>query len=380
MRNKNCLFTSESVTEGHPDKVADQISDAVLDAIYKEDPQGRVACETFVSMGLTLVGGQITTDCYVDIPGIVRETIRDIGYIDPVYGFDYQTCAVLINIEQQSPDIALGVDRGGAGDQGIMFGYAANETAELMPMPILLAHKLAMRLTEVRKDKTLPYLRPDGKTQVTVEYENGNPVRLDTVVIGAHHDPIDDIEKLREDIIETVIVPIVPEGLIDRNNVKYHINATGKFEIGGPMADTGLTGRKIIVDTYGGVGSHGGGCFSGKDPTKVDRSGSYMARYAAKNVVAAGLAERCEIQLGYCIGVAEPVSITIDTQGTGVISDKEIEKKVREHFDFRPRAMIDHLQLKRPIFKKTAAYGHFGREEKEFTWEARDKVEDLKKG
>lgn len=380
MRNRSCLFTSESVTEGHPDKVADQISDAILDAIYAEDTSGRVACETFVSMGLTLVGGQISTECYVDIPSIVRDMIRDIGYTDPAYGFDYQTCAVLINIEKQSPDIALGVDRGGAGDQGIMFGYASDETPELMPMPIILAHKLAKRLTVVRKENILSYLRPDGKTQVTVEYDNGKPVRVDTVVIGAHHDPDVKMERLREDIIETVILPIIPEHLIDRDNVKYHINATGRFEVGGPMADTGLTGRKIIDDTYGGVGSHGGGCFSGKDPTKVDRSGSYMARYAAKNVVAAGLANRCEIQLGYCIGVAEPVSIMVDTQGTGEIPDKEIEKRIRKHFDFTPHGMIEHLQLKRPIFRKTAAYGHFGREEENFTWEARDKVEDLQKG
>ena len=380
MRQRNCLFTSESVTEGHPDKIADQISDAILDAIFSEDPTGRVACETFVSMGLTLVGGQITTDCYVDIPGIVRRTIHDIGYTDPAYGFDHQTCAVLTNIEQQSPDIALGVDREGAGDQGLMFGYATNETQELMPMPILLAHKLAKRLAEVRKKGLLSYLRPDGKTQVTVEYRDGKPVRVDTVVIGAHHDPDIDMKKLRSDIIETVIVPIIPEHLINRKKVVYHINATGRFVIGGPMADTGLTGRKIIVDTYGGVGSHGGGCFSGKDPTKVDRSGSYMARYAAKNIVAAGLANRCEIQLGYCIGVAEPLSIMVDTQGTGVISDKEIETLLREHFDFTPKGMIEHLKLKRPIFKKTAVYGHFGREEKDFTWEALDKVADLKKG
>ena len=331
-------------------------------------------------MGLTLVGGQITTKCYVDIPCIVRDMIRDIGYTDPAYGFDYQTCAVLINIEKQSPDIALGVDTGGAGDQGIMFGYATDETPELMPMPILLAHKLAMKLTEVRKEGILPYLRPDGKSQVTVEYENGKPVRVDTVVIGAHHNPDVEMSKLRKEIIETVILPVIPDHLIDKNNVKYHINATGRFEVGGPMADTGLTGRKIIVDTYGGVGSHGGGCFSGKDPTKVDRSGSYMARYAAKNVVAAGLAKRCEIELGYCIGVPEPVSIMIDSGGTGEIPDVEIEKRVREHFDFTPKAMIEHLNLKRPIYRKTAAYGHFGREDKDFTWEARDKVEVLQKG
>ena len=380
MTNKNCVFTSESVTEGHPDKIADQISDAILDAVYSEDPKSRVACETFISVGLALVGGQITTDCYVDIAGIVRETIRDIGYTDPAYGFDYQACAVLTNIEQQSADIALGVDRGGAGDQGIMFGYATNETRELMPMPILLAHKLARRLAEVRKEGLLPYLRPDGKTQVTVEYEDGKPVRVDTVVIGAHHDPDVDMKKLSSDIIETVIIPIIPEQFINRKKITYHINSTGRFEVGGPVADTGLTGRKIIVDTYGGVGSHGGGCFSGKDPTKVDRSGSYMARYAAKNAVAAGLAERCEIQLGYCIGVAEPVSIMVDTQGTGVIPDNEIEKLMREHFDFTPKGMIEHLKLTRPIFRKTAVYGHFGREEREFTWEARDKVADLKRG
>jgi S-adenosylmethionine synthetase len=379
MKDKNFVFTSESVTEGHPDKVADQISDAILDAIYAEDPKGRVACETFVSMGLTLVGGQITTKCYVDIPQIVRRMIEDIGYTDPEYGFDHKTCAVLTNIEQQSPDIALGVDRDGAGDQGIMFGYATNETPELMPMPILLAHKLARRLAEVRKEGILRYLRPDGKTQVTVEYEHGHPVHVDTIVIGAHHDPDVEIEKLRADIIETVILPIIPEHLINRRKVIYHINATGRFVIGGPMSDTGVTGRKIIVDTYGGVSSHGGGCFSGKDPTKVDRSGSYMARYAAKNIVAAGLADRCELQIAYAIGVAEPVSIMIDTQGTGKIPDDQILSLIREHFDFTPKGMIEHLQLRRPIYRKTAAYGHFGREEKEFTWEFTDKVSELKK-
>ncbi len=379
MKDTSFVFTSESVTEGHPDKVADQISDAILDAIYAEDPLGRVACETFVSMGLVLVGGQITTKCYVDIPRIVREVIREVGYTKPEYGFDSKTCAVLTNIEKQSDDIALGVDRDGAGDQGIMFGYATNETPELMPMPIILAHKLARRLAEVRKKGILPYLRPDGKSQVTVEYENGRPLRVSTVVIGAHHDPDVTTKKLRDEVIETVIKPIIPPHLISKKKVIYHINATGRFVIGGPMSDTGVTGRKIIVDTYGGVSSHGGGCFSGKDPTKVDRSGSYMARYAAKNIVAAGLADRCELQIAYVIGVAEPVSIMIDTKGTGKIPDEEILSLVREHFDFTPKGMIRHLTLRRPIYRKTAAYGHFGREEKEFTWELRDKVRELKK-
>ena len=377
---RSMLFTSESVTEGHPDKVADQISDAVLDAVMEKDPHGRVACETFVTTGLALVGGEITTDCYVDIPQIVRSVIKDIGYTDARYGFDYLTCAVLTTIDQQSPDIALGVDRAGAGDQGIMFGYAVDETPELMPMPIMLSHKLAMRLAEARKKNILPWLRPDGKTQVTVRYEDDVPVEVTAIVVSAQHEPDVSYEQIREDIIREVIRPVVPAELLNEDKVVYHINPTGRFVIGGPQGDTGLTGRKVIVDTYGGLARNGGGCFSGKDPTKVDRSASYAARWVAKNIVAAGLAKRCEIQLAYAIGVADPVSINVETYGTGVMPDSEIEKLVLKNFDLSPAGIIEALDLRRPIYRKTAVYGHFGRELKEFTWEATNRVKDLKKG
>ncbi|HFE52882.1 MAG TPA: methionine adenosyltransferase [Bacteroidetes bacterium] len=377
---RSMLFTSESVTEGHPDKVADQISDAVLDAVMEKDPHGRVACETFVTTGLALVGGEITTDCYVDIPQIVRGVIKDIGYTDARYGFDYLTCAVLTTIDQQSPDIALGVDRAGAGDQGIMFGYAVDETPELMPMPIMLSHKLAMRLAEARKKNILPWLRPDGKTQVTVRYEDDVPVEVTAIVVSAQHEPDVSYEQIREDIIREVIRPVVPAELLNEDKVVYHINPTGRFVIGGPQGDTGLTGRKVIVDTYGGLARNGGGCFSGKDPTKVDRSASYAARWVAKNIVAAGLAKRCEIQLAYAIGVADPVSINVETYGTGVMPDDEIEKLVLKNFDLSPAGIIEALDLRRPIYRKTAVYGHFGRELKEFTWEATNRVKDLKKG
>ena len=377
MSKKNYLFTSESVTEGHPDKIADQVSDAILDAIMECDPQGRVACETLVTTGLVFIAGEITTSCYVDIPHIARETIKDIGYTRAKFGFDYETCSVITAIDEQSRDIAQGVDIGGAGDQGLMFGYACDETPELMPMPITFAHKLAMKLAEVRKKGVLPYLRPDGKTQVTLEYEDGKPVRVDTIVIAAQHSPDVDMRELREDIIEKVINEVIPPEMID-DKTKYFINATGRFVIGGPQADTGLTGRKIIVDTYGGVGSHGGGCFSGKDPTKVDRSGSYMARYIAKNLVAAKVASKIEVQLAYVIGVADPVSIMVNTYGTGIVPEEEIVKAIREIFQLTPKAMIEHLDLRRPIFRKTAVYGHFGRNEPEFTWEKLDAVDDIK--
>jgi len=374
---KSYLFTSESVTEGHPDKVADQISDAVLDAIYEKDPKGRVACETFVTTGLAMVGGEITTDCYVDIPKTVRSVIKDIGYIDASYGFDSETCGILTSIDQQSPDIAMGVDREGAGDQGMMFGYANNETEGLMPLPILLAHKLTRRLAEVRKKNILPYLRPDGKSQVTILYENGKPKRVDTVVIAAQHSPDIKLVDLRTDIIQHVVKPVLPQELVDNHEITYHVNPTGRFVIGGPQGDAGLTGRKIIVDTYGGYAPHGGGAFSGKDPTKVDRSACYAARWVAKNIVAAKLADKCTIQLAYAIGVAEPVSVMIDTHDTGKRPENEIQALIKKHFDLTPRGIIESLQLRRPIYRKTAAYGHFGRTESTFSWEQTNMVDKL---
>ena len=372
------LFTSESVTEGHPDKLADQISDSILDAILQKDPQGRVACETLVTTGLAFVAGEITTSCYVEVPKIVREVIHDVGYNDPETGFNYKTCGVVTAIQEQSPDIALGVDTGGAGDQGMMFGYATNETPEFMPLPIMLAHRLVRRLAEVRKNKTLKYLKPDGKSQVTVEYVDGKPVRVTGIVIGAHHSKAVSTPKLRHDVREFVIDPIIPKEFLNKET-RYFINATGRFEVGGPMADTGLTGRKIIVDTYGGFGRHGGGAFSGKDPTKVDRSASYMARYVAKNIVAAKLAERCELQLAYCIGVREPVSVMVNTFGTGKVSEAALEAAVQRVFDLTPGGIIRDLKLRRPCYRKTAAYGHFGRNENGFTWEELDKTDALKK-
>ncbi len=374
------IFTSESVTEGHPDKLADQISDGVLDAILEEDPFGRVACETYVTTGMAMVGGEITTKTYVEIPTLVRGIIKDIGYTDASFGFDYLTCAVLNTIQQQSPDIALGVDKDGAGDQGMMFGYASNETPELMPLPIMLAHKLCMRLAEVRKTGTLPYVRPDGKSQVSVRYEDGRPVKVDTVVISTQHDPDVDQQTIHNDIVTKVIKPIIPSDFFDESSIIYHVNPTGRFVVGGPHGDTGLTGRKIIVDTYGGYGRHGGGSFSGKDPTKVDRSATYAARYIAKNIVAAGLADKCEIQLAYAIGVAAPVSIRAESFGTGKIPDEEIAHRVAKTFNLTPKGIIEMLDLRRPIYKKTAAYGHFGRDEDGFTWEKTDKAKDLAEG
>ena len=374
---KSFLFTSESVTEGHPDKMSDQISDAVLDAIYKEDPFGRVACETFVTTGLAIVGGEITTKTYVDIPVIVRDVVRDIGYIDANFGFDAETCGILSTIDQQSSDIAMGVNRDGAGDQGMMFGYATNENKELMPTPIMLAHKLTKRLTEVRKKNILPYLRPDGKSQVTIEYENGKPKWVHTVVISSQHSPDVKLVDMRQDIIKHVINPIIPENMINDHEIIIHVNPTGRFVIGGPHGDAGLTGRKIIVDTYGGYASHGGGAFSGKDPTKVDRSACYAARYVAKNIVAAGLAEECTIQLAYAIGIAEPVSIFVNAHNTGKMSEDELVKLIRKNFDLTPKGIIETLDLRKPIYRATAAYGHFGRNEPGFTWENLDMVDKL---
>lgn len=372
------IFSSESVTEGHPDKIADQISDAILDSIIENDPFGRVACETFVTTGMTLIGGEITTKCYVDIPAIAREVIKDIGYTNAKFGFDYETCAILTSIDQQSPDIAMGVDRAGAGDQGMMFGYATNETPELMPLPISLAHKITKKLAEVRKSNVLDYLRPDGKSQVSVKYENNVPVKVESVVVSTQHNEDVTIETIKNDIIEKVIKPVIPAELIS-DKIKFMINPTGRFVIGGPQGDAGLTGRKIIVDTYGGSYPHGGGAFSGKDPTKVDRSASYFARYVAKNVVASGLANRCGVQIAYAIGVAEPVSLMVETFGTGKVDDEKLAEIVNKVFDFTPAGIIDALQLNRPIYRKTAAYGHFGRNDKDFTWEKTDRIKDLQK-
>jgi S-adenosylmethionine synthetase len=378
MAREEYLFTSESVTEGHPDKIADQISDAVLDAILAQDPTGRVACETLLTTGLVVVAGEITTSCYVDIPKIARETIKGVGYTRAKYGFDYETCAVITAIDEQSGDIAMGVDKLGAGDQGLMFGYACTETEELMPLPIMLSHRLVQRLSTVRKSGGLDYLRPDGKSQVSVRYVDGKPVSVETVVISTQHSPDVTLEKIRLDLIEHVVAPTIPAHLIDPKRITYHINPTGRFVTGGPMGDTGLTGRKIIVDTYGGSCPHGGGAFSGKDPTKVDRSACYMARHVAKNIVAAGLAERAQVQVAYAIGVAEPVSIMVDTHGTGKVSTAKLEQMIRRHFDFTPAGIIKYLDLRRPIYKKTAAYGHFGRSEPEFNWERTNRVTDLR--
>ncbi len=392
MSVKRMLFTSESVTEGHPDKMADQISDSILDAILAQDPNGRVACETLVTTGQVHVVGEVSTDCYVDIPKIIRQTVKEIGYTNAEYGFDYKTCGILVSLDEQSPDIAQGVDKAlearegemdeaeavGAGDQGMMFGYATNETPEFMPLSIALAHRLSRRLTEVRKNGTLPYLRPDGKTQVTVVYEDGKPVGVDTIVISTQHDDDVTLEKIRQDLIEQVIKPVVPAELMD-DTTKIFVNPTGKFVIGGPQGDSGLTGRKIIVDTYGGWARHGGGAFSGKDPTKVDRSAAYAARYVAKNIVAAGLADKCEIQLAYAIGVAHPVSVMVETFGTEKVATDKIEALVKANFDLRPAGIIKMLDLRRPIYKQTAAYGHFGRTDVDLPWEHTDKANDLRK-
>jgi len=379
MRQTSYLFTSESVTEGHPDKIADQISDSILDAIMAKDKNCRVACETLITTGMAFVAGEISTKAYVEIPDIIRETIKGVGYSDATWGFDHRTCSVLTSIDSQSGDIAMGVDTGGAGDQGLMFGYASNETAELMPMTIVLAHRLTRRLAEVRKKNILNWVRPDGKAQVTIEYKNGKPVRIDTIVVSTQHSDTVTSQKIQKDIMEKVIIPVMPKKLFNPRDVTFHINPTGRFVTGGPMGDTGLTGRKIIVDTYGGVGSHGGGAFSGKDPSKVDRSASYMARYIAKNIIAAQLAEKCEVQLAYAIGVAEPVSVLVDPKGTEKTNVERIEKLVRKHFPLTPKGIIDHLKLRRPIYKQTAAYGHFGRNEPGFTWEKTDKAALLRR-
>jgi S-adenosylmethionine synthetase len=373
------LFTSESVTEGHPDKLADQISDAVLDAVLTDDPRGRVACEVLVTTGVCIVAGEVTTDTYVDVPQLVRDVVNDIGYTDAAFGFDGHTCGVLNAIQKQSPDIAMGVDTGGAGDQGLMFGYACDETPELMPLPIMLAHKLVRRLSDVRRAGEAHFLRPDGKSQVSIEYLHGRPLRVEAVVVSTQHSDRIEIEELRHEVRKIIIDPVLESsGVNVDRETRYHINPTGRFVIGGPHGDTGLTGRKIIVDTYGGMGRHGGGAFSGKDPTKVDRSACYMARYIAKNIVAAGLASRCEVQLAYAIGVADPVSVMVNTYGTGTINDERLVELIRGHFPLTPKGMIEHLKLRRPIYRQTAAFGHFGRTEETFSWEAADKAEVLR--